>query len=79
LAAEGTGLEAARAVRDLWLAPGLGVELSSPIFAELALHGRFSLLVPVVRPDYFVNGTEKIHEVPAVVLRFALGVAIPLL
>lgn len=79
LTAQGWGFSAARSASDPWLAPGVGVELSSPVAASVALRSRISLMLPVIRPDYFVNDGEKIHDVPAVVLRFALGATLPVL
>jgi hypothetical protein len=35
------------------------------------------LLLPLVRTEYVVDGAERVHEVPAVILRLALGLSVP--
>jgi hypothetical protein len=73
LEARGSGLGAPRSARDPWLSPGLGVEFSAPVASDIELRSRISLLVPLIRPEYYVDGTERVHDVPSVALRFALG------
>jgi hypothetical protein len=73
LQARGSGLGAPRSASDPWLSPGLGVEFSAPVASDIELRSRISLLAPLIRPEYYVDGTERVHEVPSVALRFALG------
>jgi hypothetical protein len=76
LSASGVGDHAGRQTRDLWVAPGASVVLESRLFDALLLDSRVSLLAPLTRPQYFVNYAESVHEVPAVTVRVAFGVAL---
>jgi hypothetical protein len=77
LSASGIGARADREAFDTWMAPGASVVLESRLFGALLLSSRVSLLAPLLRPKYFVNGTEGVHEVPAAAVRVALGLALP--
>jgi hypothetical protein len=78
LSASGVGLEIGRTSRDVWAAPGASVLLSSiPIGGRVSLNARVALLAPLVRPRYFVDQTEAIHDVPGYVLRVSLGATLP--
>jgi hypothetical protein len=76
LSASGVGESAGRETFDAWVAPGGSVVLESRLVPGLLLDSRVSLLAPLTRPRYFVNQTEGVHEVPAVVVRVALGLAL---
>ena len=76
LSASGVGDNRGREVFDTWFAPGASLVLESRLFDALLLDSRVSLLAPLTRPQYFVNQTEGVHEIPAVAVRVALGVAL---
>lgn len=73
LSASGVGENAGREAFDTWLAPGGSVVLETHLVPGLLLDSRVSLLAPLTRPQYFVNQTEGVHEVPALTVRVALG------
>jgi hypothetical protein len=76
LSASGVGDNRGGEALDTWVAPGASVVLESQLFDALVLASRVSLLAPLTRPQYFVNQTEGVHEVPAVTVRVAFGVAL---
>jgi hypothetical protein len=76
LSASGVGDNRGREALDTWVAPGASVVLESHLFDALVLDCRIGLLAPLTRPEYFVNQTEGVHEVPAVTVRVAFGVAL---
>jgi hypothetical protein len=75
-AATGVALRDARAVRDLWLAPGVGLGFDWPLLADLALAAHVDLLTPLEREEYVINGAEAVHRVPPALLRLGLGLKI---
>jgi hypothetical protein len=77
LAANGAGLRTSLSASDWWLAPGLDLALASRLFASWQVDSRVSVLLPLVRTEYLVDGRERVHEVPAVILRLALGLSVP--
>jgi hypothetical protein len=77
LSASAVGLGEGRTKRDLWIAPGPSVVLSSVALGSVRLNARVALLVPLVRPHYFVNQTELVHDVPGYALRVSLGATVP--
>jgi hypothetical protein len=76
LSASGVGANRGREVFDIWIAPGASLVLESRLFDALLLDSRVSLLAPLMRPQYLVNQTEGVHEVPAVAVRVAFGMAL---
>jgi hypothetical protein len=77
LAGNGSGLQTSVASQDWWLAPGLELALGSRLFASWQVDSRISVLLPLVRTEYVVDGAERVHQVPAVILRLALGLSVP--
>jgi hypothetical protein len=71
-------LENAALSRDLWLAPGVGVELSSALFGSLALHSELQVLKPLVRGRFRVDETDVVHQLPVISVRLALGLTVSL-
>jgi hypothetical protein len=78
LQASGEALEHARTARDLWLAPGASVEVTGALAGSIQIVSRVGVLVPLVRGEYLVNGGELAHRTPPIVMRLALGVALPI-
>jgi hypothetical protein len=76
LSASGVGDNAGHETLDTWVAPGASMVLETRLFDALVLDSRVSLLAPLTRPQYFVNQTEGVHEVPALTVRVAFGVAL---
>lgn len=73
LSASGIGENTGREAFDAWVAPGGSVVLETRLVPGLLLDSRVSVLAPLTRPQYFVNQTEGVHEVPAVAVRAAIG------
>jgi hypothetical protein len=57
---------------------GGSAELTVPASDALWLVARVSVLAPLLRGRYLVNDDESLHRPPAVSLRLALGLALPL-
>lgn len=73
LSARSAGLVSARSVSDLWLAPQLGLELTSALSSHLALHLRADAIAPLLRQGYAVNETDDVHHVAGLGVRAAFG------
>lgn len=73
LAARGSGLLSARNANDLWVAPQLGIELSSALTSHLGVQLRGDAIVPLLRQGYAVNETEDVHHVPGLGVRAGFG------
>jgi hypothetical protein len=76
LSARGAGLLSARSANDPWLAPQLGLELSSAISSHLALQLRADAIVPLLRQGYAVNETQDVHHVASLGVRAAFGLVV---
>jgi hypothetical protein len=77
VSARGVGLRSAESSHDLWLAPGLSVELATPLSQELALHSSIAGLMPLVRGQFRVD-RSVVHELPPVALRVGVGLDLAL-
>lgn len=73
--AESYGLRAATNSTDLWLDPSLGVDLRGRILGPLAASSRIDVLLPLRRQAYRVDLDQPVHEIPALTLRWSVGVA----
>jgi hypothetical protein len=78
LSAEGRGLIGARRADNLWLAPGVGVELELPLSRALSLGWRLEALSPLARRSYEIDDANTVHRPPAVTARSALEVSFSL-
>lgn len=78
LSAAGFGLSQAADSSSLVLAPVLGAGVSWPL-ERWALTSRLEGLLPLPRQEYTVDAGRRIHETPALVVRWTLGVAVDLL
>jgi hypothetical protein len=71
--ARGAGLRAARRARDPWLAPQLGLALSSEPWHGLALDAHAEAIAPLLRQGYAVDRTETIHRIRSLGARAGFG------
>ena len=76
--ASSRGLDQPSSARDLWVTPNAGLELSSQLFAAIAITADAALLVPLIRGEYRVDAAE-VHRVPALAFRAGLGIRVQIL
>jgi hypothetical protein len=80
VSAHGTGLSNARSVRDLWLAPHAGLELSAQPGAGVSLFVRGEAVVPLLRQRYAVNdraeASAEVDTISGIGARLAAGALI---
>jgi hypothetical protein len=73
LAGEGTGATHPRLGSALWAAGRAELGLAVPVGPGWAVVVRGAVTVPLIRPDFEVNGTEHVYKPSAVGGRFAAG------
>ena len=80
LMASGVDSTESRSPRDWWIAPGASFALEVPAGQTgVDLAARVSVRAPLIRPEYFVDETRRIHDVPRLTLRLSLEASLPVL
>jgi hypothetical protein len=74
--ASGAHLPTSRALADLWLAAGGGIEAEARAGGEVWLQFRLEPVVPLDRKRYAVDGSQVVHTPAALDLRFYLGLSV---
>jgi len=69
----GPELDASRRIANLWLAPGGAIEFRQSIWGALRLRVRAESLLPLLRKQYVVDGTDAVHSPSGVDLRLFAG------
>lgn len=69
----GLGLAPAREARDLWLAVGAALDLEWPLGPALGVQLRAEPMLPVLRKQYTINGSDDVHAPDALSARLYLG------
>jgi hypothetical protein len=69
----GLDLTQARQTRDLWLAAGVGLEAVWPLSSALGIELRAEPMLPLVRKQYTINGTDDVHAPAVLSTRLYVG------
>jgi hypothetical protein len=75
LRADSHGLREGASTRDTWLAPSVGLALQAKVLGPLAANSRLDLVLPLGRQTYRVDLVQPVYEIPALLLRWSLGVS----
>jgi len=69
----GLGLTPARQARDLWLAAGAALDLEWPLGPAIGVQLRAEPMLPMLRKQYTINGSDDVHAPDALSARLYLG------
>lgn len=72
----GLGLTPARQARDLWLAAGAALDLEWPLGPALGVQLRAEPMLPALRKQYTINGSEDVHAPDTLSARLYLGLVL---
>ena len=59
----------------LWLAPSMRVTLQLPVTAHLAFEGALGIAIPLLRPEFGIDGVGVLHRPESASGRLSLGLA----